>query len=639
MRRYQKCRRLCVSIAIMLCMVLGFPGEAMVTKAATTTYYPVESNEILTNPYMGWVPAATVTNHVQPHTMVYASLLWSELEPDAKGGYDWAGFEARNNFDYWRSKGVKINIRFYMDLPTTTSHMDIPQWLYNAMGSTKGTYYDCSIGKGFSPDYTDPVLISEHERVIAAIAERYNNDTDIAFIQIGSLGHWGEWHCWPYNSSDGGPSGVFPAESISNQYVTHYLQSFSSGKLCMRRSTQLAANNGMGLFNDMFGETASTEASGWGWLWQINNGYLDDLGQTQPAMPDFWKYGPSGGEFGNGNSALYLTNEKIDETIRLAQVSHTSWLGPCCPADLEVNGTYQENIDRLLKTIGYRFVLESVSHATTAAAGSTMNVTMNWSNKGVAPFYFQWPLRLGLADANGVITYTTATEDIRNWLPGTTTVNADLIVPSTVQSGTYTLVVALIDPATNQPGINLAIGGKRADGWYALDTITVSGTSSAQTVNITVDGNASDWSSVPPVVTAGGQTATSLKVYDDADYVYICVEGAGLGGNAELFIDRDSSASTGYLDGIWQAAGMDYMIEAGRLYSHPANSSDWTWTDLGTGGVSVSSNTSVYEARIAKTAISGSGSAIGVGFKDINSSWSLVCSLPGTGGCVYYSFQ
>ncbi len=634
MRRSKWVKRLALSIVLVMTMSFGVNQGTIVSEAATSTYYPVEIDDVLTNPYMGWVPAATKTNWQQPHTMVYAALLWSDLEPNAKGEYDWEGFESRNNFDYWESQGVKINIRFYMDLPTSSSHMDIPQWLYDSMGSDKGDFYDCSIGKGFSPNYSDPVLIAEHERVIAALGERYNDDPNIAFIQLGSLGHWGEWHCWPYSESDGGPSGEFPAESVSNQYISHYVQSFSSDKLTMRRTTQMAKDNGMGLFNDMFGDVSSAEASGWGWLWGIENGYTDDLGQSQPAMPNFWQEGPSGGEFANGNSALYLTDSTISETIRLAQITHTSWLGPCCPASLEYGGTYQDNIDALAKTMGYRFVIKSISHATTATPGSTVAVNMDWRNRGVAPFYFQWSLKIGLANENGIVTYTTVSQDIREWLPGSFAFDTELIIPDTVKAGEYTVVAAIIDPATKKPGINLAIEGKRDDGWYELDTITIvesdpSSDAETSTSSIEVDGNASDWSGVSSIATASGQTATSLKVYDDSDYVYVCVNGSGIGSNSQVYLDVDGSTSTGYTCSAF--SGMDYMIESGKLYSHPDNSNSWSWTGLGSTGITVVNNGSVYEAKIAKSLLAGLGSEIGIGFKDINSSWSSVCSLYGMG--------
>lgn len=438
------------------------------------SFSPAKIDDVLINPYTGWVPWAKETGYSQPHTMVYAALVWRELEPNAKGEYDWEGFEKRSNFKHWESMGVKINIRFYLDQPTTESHMDIPQWLYDAMGEDKGCVYDCCVGKGFSPNYSDEVLIAEHERVVAALAERYNNDPRISFIQLGSLGHWGEWHCWPYLEEESGPSGAFPEMSISDRFVSHYIKYFSRDKLTMRRPMHIAKENGLGLFNDMFGEVPSTEAEGWGWLWWIHNGYNDELDQPQPAMPDFWKKNVSGGEFANGNAALYLTDDTISETIRLAQVSHNSWLGPCCPAGLEYNGVYQKHIDALLKNMGYRFVLEKVNYAKVATPGTSVSINMNWKNEGVAPFYFNWPLAVGLANENGIVTYNTVSADIRDWLPGSHTIDAALTIPENIDTGEYTLVAAIIDPATNQPGIKLAIEGLREDGWYGLDTITVS---------------------------------------------------------------------------------------------------------------------------------------------------------------------
>ncbi len=636
-------KRKCLSFVMALCMVLGVMGSSMVAEAASSSYYPTEIDDVFTNPYVGWVPWATQTKWEQPHTMVYAAVLWSELEPDARGQFDWATFEEKNNFDYWKSQGVRINIRFYMDQPTGSSHMDIPKWLYNKMGSDKGDYYDCSIGKGFSPNYSDPVLIAEHERVIKALGERYNSDPYVGFIQIGSLGHWGEFHCWPYSSSEGGPSGEFPSEDVSTQYVNHYVKYFSTDKLTMRRATHSAKNNQMGLFNDMFGDTDSLEASGWGWWSQITDGYSDDVGYQQPAMPDFWKYGPSGGEFGNGNAAMYLTDSTVDETVRLAQVSHTSWLGPCSPASLTKDGSYQKNIDKLLKAMGYRFVLEKVTHETSAAAGSNVAVTMRWNNKGVAPFYFQWPVRVGLANDNGVVTYTNVSTDIREWLPGQTTVSTDLTVPSTLNEGTYKLVVAMIDPATNKPGVNLAIEGKRADGWYELDTIKVisagsgsdSGSESGSvttpvtgSASIVVDGDASDWNGISSIASASGQTTTSLKICADDEYVYVCVKGSGLGTNGQIYFDADNKTTTGY---TWSGAGMDYMLEGSKIYAHPDNSNSWSWTEVGSSGVSVVKNSSVYEAKINKSLLSGLGSAVTVGAQDINSSWSSVSSLCGSG--------
>ncbi|MCR5720014.1 MAG: DUF4214 domain-containing protein [Lachnospiraceae bacterium] len=440
-------------------------------EAKPVNYYPNEIDDVLVNPYMGLVPWARSKNYTQPHSMVYMPILWKDLEPE-RGEFNWEGIESANNISYWKSKGVKINIRFYMDDPDGKKHMDIPQWLYDGMGENKGTEYAMPDGnKGFSPNYSDPYLIQEHERVIKALAQRYNDDPSIAFIQIGSIGHWGEYHCWPYLENDGGPSGDFPPEEIADQYLIHYVNNFDNDKLCMRRNTSQSKKYGMGLFNDMIGDTPSLDDD-WGWLSHIKYGYDDEVGTFQPADPDFWKYGPAGGEFANGSADWYVVSDTIDETIRQVVTSHTSWIGPCCPSDLS-GKKYQSGIDRLLKTIGYRYVIKETTHPDCASADTVITVDMDWENKGIAPFYFDWKVKVGLANDNGVVTSSVVNDDIREWLPGDIDVKANLEIPADLPNGDYKVVVGIIDPATDKPGVNLAIDGKRADGWYELDTLTI----------------------------------------------------------------------------------------------------------------------------------------------------------------------
>lgn len=37
--------------------------------------------------------------------------------------------------------------------------------------------------------------MAEHKRFIAALGQRYDGNPLIAGLDIGSYGHWGEWHC------------------------------------------------------------------------------------------------------------------------------------------------------------------------------------------------------------------------------------------------------------------------------------------------------------------------------------------------------------------------------------------------------------------------------------------------------------
>ena len=71
--------------------------------------------------------------------------------------------------------------------------MDIPWWLYEKT-EEDGTWYDGEYGKGYSPDYNNKVFIEEHEKAIKALGEHFGKDGLISYIELGSLGHWGEWH-------------------------------------------------------------------------------------------------------------------------------------------------------------------------------------------------------------------------------------------------------------------------------------------------------------------------------------------------------------------------------------------------------------------------------------------------------------
>lgn len=452
---------------LLLCLTLSLPAASVAGGAlkgeremSLGLFHPEEIQDVLNNPFMGWVPWATAQQVPQPHRLVYAGISWRELEPK-RGEFDWEGIERKYRFEYWDSKGVKIILRLVLDLPRRgTATLDIPDWLYERT-EQKGTWYNTTeIGNGFSPDYNNPVFIQEHERLIKALANRYNEDSRIAFIQLGSLGHWGEWHTWPNGS------GVFPEIPTSDLYVTHYLDHFTNKMIGLRRPFGIAKEHKLGLFNDMFGHQPSTDE----WIgWFINGRSV-----LEPPMPDFWQFAYSGGEFSSGNALLHLTDDKIEDTLRQARESHTSWLGPCSPAELPREIPEQKNLDALLKTIGYRFVLQSVQHLGVATAGDNLKITMTWENKGVAPFYFPWPLSLSLLDEQGQMTAIHRTDaDLRHWLPGDTTITTELPLPANLKAGEYTLLVAILDPATNKPGVDLAITGRREDGWYALNSIIV----------------------------------------------------------------------------------------------------------------------------------------------------------------------
>ncbi|MBS4198200.1 DUF4832 domain-containing protein [Bacillus sp. FJAT-49732] len=466
--------------------------EKIQVKEKQNTYEPVERFDVLNNPYMGWVGWA-ISNKPsgQPHSLVYANITWRDLEPE-KGTFNWEAIEKRFQFNKWEKEGVKINLRFVLDDPGNDPDMDIPNWLYQELIMVEGKdgagkWYNTPssvVGSGFAPNYNSTMLIAEHERVIKALANRYNNDPRIAFVQIGSLGHWGEFHNWPEEVS-----GKFPNISVSDQYVRHYIDSFTNKMIGMRKPYPIAAENNLGLFNDVFGSKGATETwidwtiNGWNEIGPyVDNGQTPAEAQAASRMPDFWKKAFSGGEFHSGNALLSLSNDTIMETLKQARESHSSWMGPASPVlyitGKDVTESEQANINLLHNTMGYRYVLESIDFSKKSKVGDKLNLSMTWNNKGVAPFYFKWPLAFALADNKGNLIeesiQTIDSTDIREWLPGRFQEDVNFPITNKLKPGRYTLLVAILDDETKLPGIKLAIEGERKDGWTELEALTVS---------------------------------------------------------------------------------------------------------------------------------------------------------------------
>ena len=473
-------------------------------------YYPVEDFSSFGNPYKGWVGWAGefVSKDGQPTSAekyesgtllfdrfaVYLGVRWSEYEP-TKGHYDFEGIRKKYNLDFWKNKGVRLNVRFIMDNPEDQQpgehRMDIPQWLYDELVAENGeenagTFYYSPVdlgGGGFSPNYNSKLLLEYHDKVIEQLAKDFDKTDITAFVQIGSLGHWAEMHTWPEGT------GEFPDVETAQKYMESYTKYFHNVKLGLRKPYPYAAENKFGLFNDIFGSGYYNGDGTYTFLSYINDGDVDMPHATAEQvaaskMPDFWKYNYSGGEFSSGEPRLHLHNDGIVGTIQEVRDTHVSWMGPCSPCDMASDEIWalmnEANILACQKVMGYNFAIERIEQLGNVTAGQDTPINFIVNNEGVAPFYYEWPLEFSLIDASGKVVYTdTVNGGIRSWMPGRTSVDTKLFVSNKVPAGEYTLAIAIVDKDSKEPAIRLAMQGGRDDLRYPLYKINLSSTGSA----------------------------------------------------------------------------------------------------------------------------------------------------------------
>lgn len=428
---------------LLVVILLGTTGIYFFSKKNIKEYEKIE--EFFGNPLMGYAPCAwndTVSDDV---SLLYMDITWAELEPE-EGKYAWESIEKENHLSRWKEEGKHIILRFVCDVPGKEKHMDIPQWLYEKTGHA-GTWYDMDFGRGFAPDYNNKQMIYYHEKAVKELGEHFAKDGLVSYIELGSLGHWGEWHV---NYSVGIQK--LPKESVREQYVTPWVEAFPNTMLLMRRPFSHASKYGMGIYNDMTGDENETEA----WLREIQNG--GDLSQTDEknvmvSMTDFWEKAPVGGEFTSSSSMEEMLETNLSQTVKLIRESHTTFLGPNI-ADRK----YQQGYETVLKNMGYRLWISKAS-LSLKFAGTELSLT--WANDGVAPFYKDWPVWVYVTDENDKIIEKKKIEiKLSSLLPGTnitTETKLDTQKIIDLAGKKYKLSIGIEDPMTGEANVHMTM--------------------------------------------------------------------------------------------------------------------------------------------------------------------------------------
>ncbi len=111
-----------------------------------------------------------------------------------KGIYRWDLLDSKTA--PWIKAGKKIAFRFSCQDHTLLS---IPQWAMDAGIKGKWTHENekhefVPYKQEFDEFWEDPVFLAKHEQFLKAFAARYDGNPDVAFVDLGSLGIYGECH-------------------------------------------------------------------------------------------------------------------------------------------------------------------------------------------------------------------------------------------------------------------------------------------------------------------------------------------------------------------------------------------------------------------------------------------------------------
>lgn len=421
------------------------------------TYCFEPTNEVFCNPLMGFAPNADYVDAVGENTLVYVDVTWRELEPE-EGSYDFAGINESNYLERWKSEGKRVVFRFICDLPGEEAHMDIPDWLYEQTGD--GTFYDTAYGKGYSPNYSNETFIACHKRAIEALGAAYGQDDFFVYIELGSIGHWGEWHV----KYDEGITRI-PQEAILREYITPYIEAFPNAKILMRRPFEAVKEYGFGVYNDMTGDEESTEK----WIsWIAEGAFYEEAEEvlTLPAVKEVWNTAPVGGEFTSGISMEEMLLTKQERTLDLLAKSHMTFIGPKCPIACDEETRYPKETEAVRKMLGYRY---GVSKAKIRYDRLTkwLKVSITMKNYGVAPMYYDWPVCIYLLDDEHKVIERYETKlrlsEITQEMSAVTTIRMKQ------RDAAAVLAVGIEDPKTGEPAVYLDMDASQENLYYFIE--------------------------------------------------------------------------------------------------------------------------------------------------------------------------
>jgi len=390
-----------------------FPA-AVLGDEARVVVHPENTDEALLNPGMGWVcfhysnRLWAYGSQVEPGdtldwfpgaSVIYFRLPWCYLEPE-EGKYRWDLIDSYAQ--PWVAQGKKIALR--VTACENRFRYATPEWVQKAGAkgidykfSTTGTTAQETL---WEPDYKDPVFLEKLGNFLAAMAKRYNGNPDVAFIDIGTFGMWGEGHT-------GGTSKLSQEETdrVVKIHIDLHKKCFPDTLLCISDdvagssrqgnsfpSTDYAFSQGVTLRDDSI--LVQKAPKQW-----YHAGMAQKFWPTLPVIIEHEHYG------------LSKERKAWDPALLLESVEqyHGSYMSIHWWPDIFLKEN-KDVVARINKRLGYRLELREISFPKEVRIGESFNIDTTWSNVGVAPCYGGGFVTFTLKNRAGKIVWVSSDE-------------------------------------------------------------------------------------------------------------------------------------------------------------------------------------------------------------------------------------
>ena len=351
-------------------------------------------------------------------SVVYLRLPWQILEPE-EGFRNWTVLDTPSQ--RWIRRGGQVAIR--VTCSEDGRRFATPEWVKKAGAKGKEYLFKYSGGKPrtpdgslpWDPDFGDPVFLAKLENFVAAFAARYDGRPEIAFVDIGTYGLWGEGHTFM--------SSCVPEEKRQVDIRKHI------DLWCKyMKKTQLVISDDIDGHNNRTGNwPLLAYARGRGVSWRDDSILVDKYDSWFHAEQAelYWRNLPVVLEHDHYGPSMRRGAWKSDLLVKSVEDHHASYMS--------IHGNPHKlwakeraSFERIARRIGYRFLASEISWPDEVSVGTRaekFKVTFAFSNGGVAPCYRDaFPCLTVKDPKNGGIVAVLADGDfnLRALMPGAT---------------------------------------------------------------------------------------------------------------------------------------------------------------------------------------------------------------------------
>jgi hypothetical protein len=466
------------SLLFLALAVLATGASDVKAQTDTIVVRPKEILDVLVNPGMGittfqrfngealnpalqWseVGPATRLPAVDPKpdfpeaTIAYCRWYWGAIEPE-HGKFRWDIIDLA--IEEARAHGQRLAIRL---MPyDEDARSPIPKW-YQELGARRANNPTDKDGNIWQPDFADPLYLKYWGELVAEAGRRYDANPVLESVDISSVGYWGE-----------GWSPYMPPYANQKALIDIWFAAFPHTELLMNfdepEALAYGTSQGAGWRLDCLGDMRTASANKYFepemldvYPQQVVRTGIQNVWQRHPVSletcgtPASWKR--------DGFDVSYILDQALRWHITSLNVKSS-------PIPVEWKSLFED----FQRKMGYRFILRRFEYPKAPRAGSMMPIHMWWLNAGVAPIYREYQLAIELkSPATSAILRVPA--NLKEWLPGDAVVDRSLYVPDSLVPGKYSVRIALLDPESGKPAIQLANEGRQADGWYDMGSLQV----------------------------------------------------------------------------------------------------------------------------------------------------------------------